>query len=168
MGERINRRFFLKGTSAIGLGTCLMGKQTWSSSYSAEITSEVARGAPNAEKIGWRLGCQAWSFNKFSLFEAIDKTASLGLKYIEAFPNQVLSKDRSDIKISESLPADARGDLKKKLGDCGIKLVNYGVCSLPKSEADSRKVFDFAKDMGIETLVAEPAEETLEMLDKLC
>ena len=126
------------------------------------------KGAPNAEKLGWRLGCQAYSFKNFTLFEAIDKTASLGLKYIEAFPNQALSKDHSKIKIDESLPAAARQDLKKKLNDCGVKLVNYGVCNLSKKENDSRKVFDFAKDMGIETIVSEPSEDSLEMLDKLC
>ncbi len=102
------------------------------------------------------------------MFEAIDKTASLGLKYIEAYPDQALSKALPGTRINESLPAGARADLKKKLNDSGIKLVNYGVCNLSKKEAESRKVFDFAKDMGIETLVAEPAEESLEMLDKMC
>jgi sugar phosphate isomerase/epimerase len=163
----IDRRHFLKTTGAIGLGLGLMGKEA-SNLWSAEIASEVGKGAPNAEKLGWRLGCQAYSFKNFTLFEAIDKTASLGLKYIEAFPNQVLSKDQSKIKVNESLPADARQDLMKKLGDCGVKLVNYGVCVLSDKENDSRKVFDFAKDMGIETLVSEPAEESMEMLDKLC
>jgi len=28
---------------------------------------------PNAEKLGWRLGCQAYSFNHFSFFEAVDR-----------------------------------------------------------------------------------------------
>ena len=63
---------------------------------------------------------------------------------------------------------DAREELKKKLGDCGVKLVNYGVCNLSQNQDDSRKIFDFAKDMGIETIVSEPPEEALEMLDKLC
>ena len=70
--------------------------------------------------------------------------------------------------VNESLPADARNDIKKKLGDSGVKLVNYGVCNLSKKEDDSRRVFDFAKDMGIETLVSEPTEDSMEMLDKLC
>jgi len=167
MPEKIDRRYFLRTTGAIGLGIGLMEK--WASNLrSADIASEAAKGAPNAEKLGWRLGCQAWTFKNYTLFEAIDKTASLGLKYIEACPNQALNKDRAEIKVNESLPADARKDLKKKLGDCGIKLVNYGVCTLSEKEDDSRRIFDFAKDMGIETLVSEPAEESIEMLDKLC
>ena len=35
---------------------------------------------------GWRLGVQAWTFNRFTFYEAIDKTASLGLEWIEAYP----------------------------------------------------------------------------------
>jgi sugar phosphate isomerase/epimerase len=164
----IDRRLFLKTTGAVGLGIGLMGKQALSNGYAGEITQKMADGAPHAEKLGWRLGCQAWSFRNFSLFEAIDKNSSLGLKYIEAFPNQVLSKDHSDIQVNESMSETARKDLKKKLGDNGVILVNYGVCTISNKEGDARKTFDFAKDMGIETLVSEPAEDILEMLDKLC
>ena len=127
-----------------------------------------AKGAPNAEKLGWRLGCQAYSFKEFTLFEAIDKTASLGLRFIEAFPGQALRKDGAQTKVNESLPQDAREELRKKLTDRGIKLVNYGVCALSQNQDDSRKIFDFAKDMGIETIVSEPPEDALEMLDGLC
>ncbi len=41
--------------------------------------------------------------------------------------------------------------------------MNFGVTGI-----SGRKTFDFAKDMGIETLVAEPAESDFENLDKLC
>jgi sugar phosphate isomerase/epimerase len=167
MINKLDRRHFLKSSGAIALGIGFMGKGA-SRLWSAETAPELTKGAPNAEKLGWRLGCQAYSFNRFTLFEAIDKTASLGLKYIEAYPDQALSKDRSKIKVNETLPADARLELKKKLGDCGLKLVNYGVCSLTQNPDLNRKVFDFAKDMGIETIVSEPPEEAMPMLDKLC
>ena len=55
------------------------------------------RGAPNAEKLGWRLGCQAWTLHQFTLFETIDKVASLGLHYIEAYGGQKLSKDLPEV-----------------------------------------------------------------------
>ncbi|HEY4759772.1 MAG TPA: sugar phosphate isomerase/epimerase [Thermoguttaceae bacterium] len=163
MQKTIYRRHFLITSGAIGLGIGMIGKGTGNL-----LGGEAPAGAPNAEKLGWRLGCQAWTFNRFTFFEAIDKVASLGLKYIEAFPNQKLSKDREEMFVNELLPADARKDIKTKLNDCGIKLVNYGVCKLSEKKDDSRRVFDFAKDMGIETLVSEPPEEILEMLDNLC
>jgi sugar phosphate isomerase/epimerase len=121
-----------------------------------------------AEKLGWRLGCQAYSFNKFSFFEAVDKNASLGLKYIEAFPGQKLTKDGSVAGNFDAGMSDAaQAAVKKKLADTGIKLVNFGVTGIPGDEAGARKVFDFAKKMGIETIVSEPDAKQFALLDKL-
>ncbi len=162
MSMRVDRRRFLElgGTVAVGLG--LGGP---AAVWAAE---KLTAGAPHAEKLGWHLGIQAWSFNRYSFFEAIEKTNQLNLRYIEAFPNQVLDKNRGDAKIGPDASAKTRKAIKKRLADAGIKLVNYGVCPLSKNEATSRKTFDFAADMGIETLVSEPAFDALDTLEKLC
>jgi len=123
-----------------------------------------ATGAPDAEKIGWRLGTQAWTFNKVTFFEAVDKTAALGLKYIEAYPGQKVSKDIAD-KMGPGMKAETVEAVKAKLADKGVTLVNFGVTGIPGKEADARKLFAWAKAMGIETLVT---ESTPEFLDKLC
>jgi sugar phosphate isomerase/epimerase len=118
---------------------------------------------------GWRLGTQAWTFNRFTLYEAIDKTASLGLDWIEAYPHgQKLSKEKPNIVFGHEMPLEIRYEVKQKLADAGVKLINYGVVGLPNDEVECRKVFEFAKDMGIETLVSEPPAEAFEMLDRLC
>jgi len=118
---------------------------------------------------GWRLGVQAWTFNRFTFYEAVDKTASLGLDWIEAYPHgQKLSKDKPDIIFGHNMPEQIKQEVKQKLKDAGIKLVNYGVANLPNDEKQCRKVFDFAKEMGIETIVSEPPAEAFDMLDKLC
>ena len=126
------------------------------------------RGAPNAEKLGCALGCQAWTLHQFTLFEAIDKVASLGLHYIEPCGGQKLSKDLPDVVMGVELPADVRKAVKRKLADSDVKLVNYGVVILWKDEAESRKTFEFAKDMGVETLVAEPEKDAFDTVEKLC
>jgi sugar phosphate isomerase/epimerase len=161
MSRKLDRRVFLKTSGAIGLGIGLLSRMPM------VFAEETVKGSPHAEKLGWRLACQAYSFNRFTFFEAVDKTASIGLKYIEAYPGQRLSKDISS-GIDDNLSAENRKIVKKKLADSGVKLVNYGVCGLSKNEAESRKVFDFAKDMGIETIVSEPGEDAMEILDKLC
>ena len=61
------------------------------------------KGAPAAEALGWHLGCQAYSFNRFTFYEAIDKVASLGLHYIEAYPGQRLSAENPDIRFDHHL-----------------------------------------------------------------
>ena len=117
---------------------------------------------------GWRLGIQAWTFNRYSFYEAIDKTASLGLDWIEAYPNQRLSKEHGDATMGHDMAEELREEVRKKLAESGVRLVNYGVVALPNDEKQCRKVFDFAKDMGIETIVSEPPEDAFNLIDRLC
>jgi sugar phosphate isomerase/epimerase len=117
---------------------------------------------------GWRLGTQAYTFRMFSFYDAVDKAASLGLCWIEAYPGQQLSSEKPDVKMNHEMPAELRQQVKKKLAESGVTLVNYGVVRLPDEEADCRKVFDFAKDMGIETIVAEPTPEAFDLVERLC
>jgi len=138
------------------------------------IAQEPAKpaGAPNAEKLlGWRLACQAYSFNHFSFFEAVDKNASLGLKYIEAYPGQKLSPEKPDVKLDQDMSEETMAAVKAKLDSAGVKLVDYGVVTpsdkLAADEKEWRKLFDFAKKMGIETIVSEPKPEAMPLLDKL-
>jgi sugar phosphate isomerase/epimerase len=62
-----------------------------------------------------------------------------------------------------------RDAVDKKLKARGFgNFVNIGVVQLPADEAKSRKVFEFAKSWGIDTLVAEPEPEALDIVEKLC
>jgi len=111
---------------------------------------------------------QAYSFNRFTFFEAVDKTRELGLHYIEAYPGQRLSKEKPDVRFDHNMSNQDKKLVLQKLRESGVRLVNYGVVALPNNEAKCRKVFGFARDMGIETIVSEPPEDALELVDKLC
>lgn len=115
----------------------------------------------------WRLGVQTWSFNRFKLFEAIEKTRSLGLDYIQAYPGQVVS-DEINAKFNESLTSKQRRAVKKKLEDAGISIYAFGVTKIPSEEFRVRNLFEFAREMGIETLVSEPTEDQFDLIDELC
>ncbi len=132
MSSSIHRRSFLQ-TAGAAAGLALVSLRG-----SRALGFAPAAGAPHAEKLGWRLGCQAYSFNRYTFYEAIDKNASLGLHYIEAYPGQKMSTEKPDAKINESLAADLRREVKAKLADCGVKLVNYGVCGPASSASISR------------------------------
>jgi len=116
----------------------------------------------------WKLGMQAYSFKEFTFFEAVDKNKALEMKYIEAYPGQTLSKEEPDVKADHNMSAADRKLMLQKLSEAGVKLMNYGVVPLPNNEAECRKVFDFAKEMGIETIVSEPPEDAFELIDRLC
>ena len=160
MKNWMDRRGFLTSAGALAVGMGLANRGI--------LAAAAAKGAPNAEKLGWRLGCQAYSFNQFTFDEAINKNASLGLHYVEMYPGQKLSAEKPDQTTDASMPAEIRKHLKRRLKEAGVKLVNFGVCPLPNDEDACRKTFDFAKDMGIETLVSEPSFEALDVIEKLC
>ena len=116
---------------------------------------------------GWRLGMQAYSFNRFTFVEAVEKTESLGLGWMEIYRNQSYSDEYPDVKTNMDMSPEMRQRMKQLLDESGIKVVNFGVVPLPNDEAECRRVFDFAKDMGIETLASEPPEEALDMIERL-
>ena len=95
----MNRRTFLKATGAVGAGIGLTGLGGSRLLADPIRRTDLVLGAPNAEKLGWHLGCQAYTFHKSTLFEAIDKTASLGLHYIEVFPGQKLSPEQPQCEV---------------------------------------------------------------------
>jgi sugar phosphate isomerase/epimerase len=121
--------------------------------------------APTPYK-GWHLGMQSYSFKEYTFFEAIDKTASLGLHWIEAYPSQTVSAEWPGVKFIDLNPMQ-QIVVKRKLAEAGITLAVMGVVDLTKDEAVCRKVFDFARAMGVGTLAAEPPQESMPMIDKL-
>jgi sugar phosphate isomerase/epimerase len=128
---------------------------------------DAANSSSAADKLGWQMAIHAYTFKEYSIFECIDKTAALGLKYMSLSGSVKLdgsSKPVTTVNISDK---DAQA-IKDAVAAKGIKLVNIGVVKLPPDEAESRKVFEFAKKMGIDTLVAEPEPAALDTVEKLC
>ena len=126
----------------------------------------MAQDQSAADKLGWQLGIHSYTFLKFPIFDAIDKTASLGLKFM-SISGSVSLDGKTRMKTMDLSDQDLEG-IQAKLKAAGIKLLNMGVVQLPADEAQSRKVFEFAKKLGIDTLVSEPEPAALDTVDKLC
>ncbi len=117
----------------------------------------------------FKLGVQTWTFNRFTFYEAVDKIESLGLHYMEAYAGQTLSKDNPEAKFGPGLSAQQRQEIKNKLAKANIKLMSMGViCNLDNDEAKYREFFEFAKDMNIRMIMAEPYFESFDMIETLC
>ncbi|AQQ70778.1 L-xylulose 5-phosphate 3-epimerase [Limihaloglobus sulfuriphilus] len=129
----------------------------------------IAAGHPSTEFYeGWRLGTQAYTFRLFTFYEAVDKAAQLGLDWIEMYPGQKICEEFGDAKTNVDMTPPQRRAVKEKLDSAGIRLVNFGVVGLGEDEQANRKVFEFARNMGIETIVSEPPQECLDKIDELC
>lgn len=135
----------------------------------ASVLTIHAEPIPDACKTGgFAVGCQAYSFNRYTVFEAIEKTAATGSKVIEFYPGQRLSKDDPQAKFSHDSPADVIATVKASLAQHGVKAVNYGVVGIPADEAGARKIFEFGKTMGIYAITTESVDsmDTIEKLVK--
>ena len=160
MGKMMDRRGFLRATCALGAAAGLRG--------AGLMAAEAPKGAANAgEKLGWHLGLAAYSYNPFTFYEVVEKTAALGLRAVEGFTWQALSNEKPKVKTDASMSPDDRKEAKGRLADAGVKLVSIYCAALDKEDA-CRKTFEFAKDMGIEFLVGEPPLTAYDMIEKLC
>jgi sugar phosphate isomerase/epimerase len=117
---------------------------------------------------GFFIGCQAYTFNRYSVFEAIEKTAAAGGKVIEFYPGQKLSTTEPDVKWDHHASPETIQKVKDRLEKFHIKAVNYGVVEIPKDEAKAREVFDFAKALGLRAVTTESVGsiDTIEKLVK--
>lgn len=115
---------------------------------------------------GFAIGCQAYSFNRFTLFEAIEKTEQTGSKVVEFFPGQALSPEHRDIKWDHNASDETIALVKAKLAKHGIRGVNYGVVGIPKDEASARKIFEFAKKIELYAITTE-STESIDTIEKL-
>src|SRR5436309_8958830 len=129
--------------SSILLGLSMLG---WLSAAAA---------IPDDAKIaGFALGCQAYTFNRFSVFEAIEKTAQAGGKVIEFYPGQKLSPDQPEVKWDHNAPDEVIERVKAQLAKHGLRPVNYGVVGA-KDDAEWRKIFEFAKKLDLYAITTE-------------
>jgi sugar phosphate isomerase/epimerase len=105
---------------------------------------------------GWFVGCQAYTFNRFSAFEAIAKTKEAGGNLIEFYPGQTLKPGSKD-KVSHTMSAEAMAELQAELKRQGVKAVNYGVVGA-RSEKDVNEIMAWAKKMGLYSVCTESTE----------
>jgi sugar phosphate isomerase/epimerase len=118
------------------------------------------------EKIGWKLACQAYTFRDVSAYETVDILSALGIRYVEFYPEQKL-KPGGGKNISAMNDAEIE-ELLKKLRDAKVTAVNYGVVGVGNNESDARKIFEFAKKLGLITIVSEPDENMTPVISRLC
>ena len=159
MPTAVNRRWFLQSAALTGAGIALAGPAN-------VLPGAGAKAAPNADRLGWRLACCAYSFNKLSFYETIEKVAALGLDSIEGFLWQQLSPEKPKVQTNSAMSSAERQEMKKRMSDAGVRLVSTYCNKLEEKDA-CRRTFEFAKEMGMEFLVAEPPEGAYDMIETL-
>jgi sugar phosphate isomerase/epimerase len=110
---------------------------------------------------------QCWTFRNFSFFETLAKVRELGVRYVQAYPDQPLGAEAPGVLFNQDL-TDAQINLvRRKLEETGLSLSGYGVVTFENTEAAIRRVFDFARKLDIPVIITEPQAENADLLDRL-
>jgi sugar phosphate isomerase/epimerase len=121
-------------------------------------------------KLGWKVAIQCWTYNNLTLFDALDSIQSLGVHYVEMLSYQTVSKDIPQ-KSGPDMDKACLDKLKAKLKETGITAIAIWVDPFPKDEANLRKLFAWANELGIETITTEPDPDNkvaMELTSRLC
>jgi inosose dehydratase len=106
---------------------------------------------------GFPVGVQSYSLRDFNTAEAIRHLQGMGVHYAE-FYGKHLDPKADDAKIAE-----VQGLLKS----ADIKLAGHGVHGFSKDHEANKRLFEFAKKIGVKVITADPAPDSFESLDKL-
>ncbi|MBN2137684.1 MAG: ThuA domain-containing protein [Sedimentisphaerales bacterium] len=130
---------------------------------SAKLTPAITA----RENLGWKLGIEAYTFHKYTFFEAIEKTAALSLPYMGGLSFQKVAADIPK-NFEPGLTEDELRRIRFKLDDAGIRLLTYYYHQVPGDHEGCKRIFDFARKIGIETIMSEPLPRDLDTIEKFC
>ena len=157
--QKINSKFILLIYFLSFLAACnnnpASNKNT--ASTSTDSTSNVT---PD-----WKLGIQTYSFHVFPFFTAIKKADSAGIKFIEAYPGQLL-KSGTKSTFGIDLNASERNDVKHLMDSLGMAFSAFGVVT-PKTPDEWKRTFEFAKDLNIPLITASPLKNQWDMINTM-
>jgi sugar phosphate isomerase/epimerase len=97
----------------------------------------------------------------------LDMMVTLGIQHVEPGFFLALDKARPGLQANQDLSPDERRELKQKLADRGIAMSAF-YANLDADADRAKKIFEFCKEMGTGTIVAEPPAAAFDMIEKLC
>jgi sugar phosphate isomerase/epimerase len=117
---------------------------------------------------GFAISVQCWSFNRFTLWEAIEMAGAAGAAAVEVYPGQKIGGELGDTKLDPALSDENIARVLAHAAKNGVTPVNFGVTGISKDETEARKTFEFAKKMGLYGVTTESLDalDTLEKLAK--
>jgi sugar phosphate isomerase/epimerase len=106
---------------------------------------------------GFTVGVQSYTYRNFNREQALERIQKLGLHYVEFTRGHVRpDSTEAQIKAVQNLCREHR-----------ITPIAYGVERFTKDHAANRRLFEFARRLGIRYLSADPDPDSFDSLDRL-
>ena len=116
--------------------------------------------------LGWRLGVRADAFGQLSFKEAAAKVDAAGLAFVEGVSTQKLTPGIGK-NLDYRLSTDEIRTVQYRLLELRLAMPAYRIDAVPEDDASRRKLFDVARQLGVETIITSSVPSALADLDKL-
>jgi sugar phosphate isomerase/epimerase len=108
---------------------------------------------------GLKMGVATYTLRELPIQDAINGVKRVGLKYVS------IKNVKNHIDLSHS--PEERKQRAKMFRDAGLMPLSVGNVSMRTGEADIRKAFEYARDIGVPTIVCAPSLDAIPFLDKM-
>ena len=106
---------------------------------------------------GFTVGIQSFSYRHLTFERALEQIQNLGLRHVELYRGHVpTTATDAQIKAAKNLLEKYR-----------ITPIAFGVERFTKDHAANRRLFEFARNLGVRYLTADPDPDSFDSLDKL-
>ncbi len=123
------------------------------SSFAAPATEETD------PWLGLKIGVATYTVRELPIEEAIKAIQRVGLKYIS------IKNVKNHIDLSHT--PEERKQRAQMFKDAGLIPLSVGNVGMKNDEADIRRAFEYARDVGVTTMVCAPQKDSIPILDKM-
>jgi type 1 glutamine amidotransferase/sugar phosphate isomerase/epimerase len=116
--------------------------------------------------LDWRVGVPVSAFQKLTFAEAAAKADALSVSSIEGSGTQKVSAQIPKNLDPKLFPGELKA-VRDRLQALNLRMPAYSVASISADEQTLRKLFEFAKNLGVETIVSEQIPEAMPLVGKL-
>jgi len=106
---------------------------------------------------GLRVGVASYTLRKMPLEAAIKAIQRVGLKYVSI----------KDFHLPLNSTLEQRRAVAQKFKDAGITPLSCGNVSMENNEGEIRQAFEYARDIGLPTIVCSPHPDSMPILDRM-
>jgi inosose dehydratase len=109
--------------------------------------------------LGLKIGVATYTVRELPIEEAIKAIKRVGLKYVS------IKNVKNHIDLSHT--PEERKQRAQMFRDAGLIPLSVGNVGMKNDEADIRRAFEYARDIGVSTMVCAPQKDSIPILDKM-
>jgi inosose dehydratase len=109
--------------------------------------------------LGLKIGVATYTVRELPIEEAIKAIKRVGLKYVS------IKNVKNHIDLSHT--PEERKQRAQMFRDAGLIPLSVGNVAMKNDEADIRRAFEYARDVGVKTMVCAPQKDSVPILDKM-